>query len=317
MAKAPEGFDGTTKWDATKSALNTALNASRLTLNVGLDLFPTADVQAACTGEACCAAPDLAEPLTVPIGPGSDTVPTILSVLDTTSPGGGTPTAAGLARALDYYTNGDGFNIPGDKYVLLVTDGAPNCNAAAVCDATKCLLDLIPDSEPSPPVTNPCAGRGMDCIDDQSVMTEIQALSAAGVSTIVVGLPGSEPFAEYFNAFALAGGKPNPDPTATTAYYAVAESDGVTALTDTLFSITIDLVKDCIITYTKPPDDPGLVNVLVDCIAIPRDPTDGGDGSYWTLDMSTATITLGGPICDRILNQGVNRVDYIFGCPTI
>ena len=108
------------------------------------------------------------QPLTVPVGPAVDTVPRITEALDATSPGGGTPAAAALARARDYYTSGDGRNLSGDKYVLLVTDGVPTCNAAAVCDVTKCLPNLTPISEPSP-ITNFCAtaGGAIACIDDQ------------------------------------------------------------------------------------------------------------------------------------------------------
>jgi hypothetical protein len=308
----------TSKWDAMKTALGTALNKAKLTISFGLDLFPKADVVAACTGDTCCSTPAVGEALNVPVGPGADTVPTILSTLAATTPGGGTPMAAALSRALDYYVSGDGFGLNGDKYVLLVTDGGPNCDTAAVptCDAPACTRNLDPDPNCNLN-TNCCstAALAVNCLDDASVNTEIQALATAGIKTIVVGIPGSDPYVPYLNAFAQAGQKPNTDPNATTAYYAVAESAGSTGLAQTLQSITIDLVKSCVITYTKPPDDPELVNVLVDCAIIPREPTDGGDGSYWTLDMTTSTITLGGAICDKILAQGVNRVDYVFGCP--
>jgi hypothetical protein len=305
------------KWDAMKAALNTALNKARVTINFGLDLFPRADVAATCTGQTCCATSALGEPLTVPVGAGTETVPAILSALSAATPGGGTPMAAALARALDYYTVGDGFSLPGDRYVLLVTDGGPNCDTAATpsCDATACTRNLDPDPNCNLS-TNCCstAALAVNCLDNASVTTEIQALAIAGIKTIVVGIPGSDPYVSYLNAFAQAGGKPQTG--GTTAYYAVADSAGATGLADTLQSIAIDLVNGCVITYARPPDDPQLVNVLVDCALVPREPISGGDGSYWTLDMAASTITLGGPICDTILNQGVNRVDYVFGCPT-
>jgi hypothetical protein len=305
------------KWEAMRSALNTALTKARLTINFGLDLFPRADVASGCTGEACCQTSAVGEPLTVPVGPGSDTVPAILSTLDATTPAGGTPMAAALSRALNYYTAGDGSGLIGDKYVLLVTDGGPNCDTAAVsaCEGDKCTRNLDPDPTCNTSL-NCCstAALAVNCLDDVSVNTQIQALATAGIKTIVVGIPGSDPYVQYLNLFAQSGQKPNPDPNATTAYYAVAESAGATGLADTLHAITIDLVKSCVITYTTPPQDTEQVTVLVNCNPVPRDPTDGGDGSYWTLDTAAKTITLGGPTCDTILNEGVNRVDYIFGC---
>jgi hypothetical protein len=223
--------------------------------------------------------------------------------------------AAALSRALDYYVTGDGFGLTGDKYVLLVTDGGPNCDTAAVpsCEATACTRNLDPDPNCNTN-TNCCstAALAVNCLDDTSVTAQIQALAAAGIKTIVVGIPGSDPYVPYLNAFAQAGGKPQTG--GTTDYYAVAESAGASGLAQTLHAITIDLVKSCVITYTTPPQDPEQVTVLVNCNPIPRDPMDGGDGSYWTLDQGAKTITIGGPTCDTILNEGVNRVDYVFGC---
>jgi len=128
----------------------------------------------------------------------------------------------------------------------------------------------------------------------------------------VVGIPGSDPYVQYLNLFAQSGGMPQTG--ATTAYYAVQESAGASGLAQTLHDITVTLVKSCVINYTTPPQDQQQVTVLVDCKVIPRDPLDGGDGTYWTIDTAAKTITIGGPTCTNILNQGVNRVDYIFGC---
>jgi hypothetical protein len=55
--------------------------------------------------------------------------------------------------------------------------------------------------------------------------------------------------------------------------------------------------------------------VLVDCNFVPRDPpVDGGDGSFWTFDASYTNITLQGGICEQIVNQGAERIDYVTGC---
>jgi hypothetical protein len=304
------------RWDAMMSALDTVLNRSRNRINFGLDLFPAADVSSICTGDACCAMPALSAPPSIPVGPGIDTVPEILNALGSVSPGGGAPAAAALARALDYYTIGDGKYLCGDKYVLLATEGGPNCNTAAVpaCDASHCTrnLDPQPDCDPS---TNCCntPALAINCLDDQSVVSQIQALQAAGVRTIVAGLSSSDPYAAHLNAFANAGGQAQPG---ATAYYAVAESAGVMGLAAAVYPFTIYLVMSCVIAFDTPPQDPDSVSVLVDCEIVPREPADGGDGSYWMLDMDARTITIGGPACEKILNEGVDRVDYVFGCAT-
>jgi hypothetical protein len=304
----------TSKWDAMKTALSTALDRAKLTINFGLDLFPGADVPSTCTGEACCLTPALDTPSTVPVGPGTDTVPIILDQLNATAPAGGTPAAAGLARALNYYTAGEGAALVGDKYVLLVTDGGPNCDTAAVpsCEMDKCTRNLDPDPNCNP-ATNCCSTSALavNCLDDGSVNAQIQALADAGIKTIVVGIPGSDPYVQYLNLFAQTGGMPQTG-DAGSSYYAVADASG---LVKTLHDITVNLVKSCVIQYSGPLPDPTQVTVLVDCAPIPRDTTDGGDGTYWTINQVAHTITIGGPTCtDKILNEGVNRVDYIFGC---
>jgi hypothetical protein len=75
-------------------------------------------------------------------------------------------------------------------------------------------------------------------------------------------------------------------------------------------------LNHCDIPFSEPPRDPDLVTVLVDCVIIPRDPVDGGDGSSCVLDLAQNTIRLQGAICDKILNEGAMRMDYIAGCPS-
>jgi hypothetical protein len=311
MESTPAGLTGT-KWDAMRSAFSSALNMPRFTLNFGLDFFPAANVARDCTASACCAVPAPTEPLTVPIGPGSDTVPTILSALDATSPGGGTPIAAALARALDYYTTGDGRNLKGDRYVLLVTDGGPNCNGALSCTADTCTRNLDGFPECSPTV-NCCstAALAINCLDDRSVINEIQALASAGIWTIVVAMPGSDPYAQYLDQFAVAGGHTNP--MGPPYYYAVPSSAGVQGLADTLQTIIRDLVTHCGLVVDPPPVNPALFNLAVDCQAVTASANDADGG--WTLDLWTVTLT--GAVCDRIMNGTVTRVDYLLGCPTL
>jgi hypothetical protein len=99
-------------------------------------------------------------------------------------------------------------------------------------------------------------------------------------------------------------------------YYAAAKTGGVIALAIDLQEFQGIFLGSCITTLDEPPDDPNLVTVLVDCIVIPRaPPVDGGDGSYWVIDLDQKTLTLGGAICDRIKIEGVMRMDYVVTCP--
>ncbi len=240
MDDTPEGFE-TNKWEALKTALEEALPDVAKEMNFGVVLYPySSDEQIPldCSGDICCVAPT-GSTINVPIEKGTESVPKILSALNDTGPGGGTPTADALLAAYEYYTQGAGKQLKGDRYVLLATDGGPNCNGLNTCEGSTCTPNL--DGQCS--IDNCCEGMGNYCLDDQSVIEQIEALKNEGISTFVIGIPGTEQYAEYLDQFALAGGVPNPsgDPD----YYAVSAEDGVQALAQTFKDITTHLVRGC------------------------------------------------------------------------
>ena len=71
--------------------------------------------------------------MNVDVATGADTVSAILNSLASSLPAGGTPTSVALMRAYDFFTAGAGAYIAGDRYVLLATDGGPNCNPSTAC----------------------------------------------------------------------------------------------------------------------------------------------------------------------------------------
>jgi hypothetical protein len=102
-------------------------------------------------------------------------------------PGGGTPTAASLQQARAALT---AFATTAPRYVLLITDGLPNCNLAlnpATCATTT----------PGCPNTSTCVGTSCcglgakDCLDTTSTAAAAGALFAQGVKVYVVGFDQS------------------------------------------------------------------------------------------------------------------------------
>jgi hypothetical protein len=309
MTDEPEGFDAN-KWDALVQALDEVLNEAAPILNLGLVLYPysrqIAIPEKSC-GTNCCLLEVGEAAVNVPIAPGTESVGKILSLLESTPPGGGTPTADALRRAREYLTAA---TLEGDTYVVLATDGGPNCNFDLECDADRCTANL--DNQCS--LENCCDGNGEYCVDDESVTGEIEALRDAGIPTFVVGIPGTEDYAQYLDDFAEAGGVPNPDDPPS--YYAVDASGGVEGLTGVFRDITEQLVRSCEVELEREPPAPSLVNVAVDCTPI-RPEED--DGSGWELDTSAspALIRLSGPVCEEIQTSGAKRVDVVYGCKTI
>jgi hypothetical protein len=305
MADTPDGF-GSDKWSAMHDALETALGAVQDDINLGSDLYPFPDE---------CAVPS-GDKVRVPVQTGSTALPKILEDLAAAAPSGGTPTTAALARARRYFTTGAGAALNGERYVLLATDGGPNCNADLSCAASACTVNL--DGQCPMAVDNCCdpalAGPGAEagCLDDQAGVAEIEALAAAGVATFVVGIPGTEAYAGSLAAFAQAGGRPNPN--GPPKYYAVSAMGGAAGLADVLGVITQGLITTCRFRLDAAPPDPARLNVEIDGEVVPQPGPDG-----WELDRTAdpPTVVLKGETCARIQREGAQTVEIVYGCPTV
>ena len=312
MLQKPAGFS-VKKWDALKTSLAAALGKAKTKMSLGLELFPydpVTPIEVACVGN-CCSLPSGSAAITVPIESGPTAAPKILAAIDATSPGGATPTAEALKRAVDYYTTGAGKDVKGDKYVLLATDGGPNCNTSLTCDADHCTKNLDGTCGGG----NCCdsdGGSKIDCLDDAEVTTQLGALKTAGVKTFIVGIPGSEVYNKYLDAFAVAGGITSP--AAPPKYFAVNAAGDVASLTSVFELITGALITTCRLQLEKDPPDVSKLNVYVDGKLIPQGGPDG-----WELDTSTspATVVLKGATCESMTTKGAKVVSIDYGCPTV
>lgn len=326
MDGKPDPDSASTLWQATTSALKAALNDANDNVHFGLQTYPK-NVPLDCYPD-CCAMPDETDDgVTVPVGEGDDHRDTILTTLDRTSPGGGTPTAEALARAYQYFSSGAGEELEGDRFVLLATDGGPNCHEGLKCEADACTLNIdgncdLPNDE------NCCEANSEGCLDDSGTLDQIKLLRGIGVDTFVVGLSGSEEYASQLDAFADAGGRARSNED--DKYYKVGAEGSSDGLKKVLNKITKSLVQSCDVQLGEAPKDPNKLNVAVDCDVVPRGskPADLGEGgetsqadepSSWDLDNNTSppTVRLRGAICDTIETKGVERVDIVSGCPTV
>jgi hypothetical protein len=303
------------KWTAMKSALAQSLGSVKTEINVGLELFPyslTETIPLSCDSD-CCTVPDGDAAVVVPIRSAVRALSDISEELATTSPGGGTPTAKALEAALTYFTTGAGAALGGQSYVLLATDGGPNCDPGLDCDADSCTTNLDGTD---------CGGGNCcrfadtrdQCLDDVQVVAALDNLRNAGISTFVVGLPGTAQYGKYLDQFAEAGGEQNS--AGGSEYYAVSQSQGVQGLIDVFDTITTQLIRSCTVPLDAPPSKPDLVNVAIDCDVVPPM---SSDGSGWHFDDPNAPseVVLEGPVCDRLQANGAKRVDVLFGCPTV
>jgi hypothetical protein len=302
MLETPDGFDSD-KWSSIKGSLATALDAVKDGLSLGLLLYPS---------DGCDVPMDVA----VDVASGEAALPDITSALDDAEPSGGTPTAAALERALDYFQNGAGAGLEGEKFVLLATDGGPNCNADGECEASACTVNI--DDQCPMGVDNCCdpdmagEGAGEGCLDEDATTDAVDALLGEDVHTFVVGIPGTEEYASSLDAFAEAGGRAQSG--GPPSYYAVdAQGDEPGGLTDVLRGITSSLITTCRLQLGSEPPSLDKLNVKVDGELVPQSGPNG-----WSVDETTdpPTIELLGETCEKVETEGVESVEVLFGCPT-
>jgi hypothetical protein len=215
---------------------------------------------------------------------------------------GGTPTAGTLTALMPTLTG-----LGGKTYVILATDGGPNCNYALTCNASACCSNIEGDpgcAEDGGP--NCCASAPYDCLDAQASVAAIGALASAGVLTYVIGLPESGPYEGVLDQMALAGQTARAD---APYYFAVSSADEA-ALASALATIAAKVTATCTFTLSSPPPDPGMVNLYLDGQIVPQDPANG-----WTL--SDQTVTLVGNTCSEVLAGHALALRIVAGCPTV
>jgi hypothetical protein len=175
--------------------------------------------------------------------------------------------------------------------------------------------------------TNCCgSANSVHCLDDDASSDAVSRLGSAGIDTFVIGVPGSEAYASVLDDLADEGGRALVGEDQK--YFAVDGSGGVEGLIAVFRRITQDLVTSCDIQLSEVPESTINVNVAVDCEVIPQFAEGTGNGGaggaengeeQWVVDGVTdpPTIRLRGSLCDRIQDEGVDRVDVILGCPTV
>lgn len=220
-------------------------------------------------------------------------------------PRGGTPTAATL-RALEKPL----LAAPGKTFVVLATDGGPNCNVAASCGVDACIpnIEAISGCPPQGP-NNCCAAPEYspgNCLDLEATTREVRELAEAGIATFVLGVPGSETYASALADLAKAGGTALEE----APFYYRADVSGEAPLRRALRKIAAKIVASCTFKLKREPENPSRLNVYLDNEVLRRDGDDG-----W--DREGLEVTLRRGSCARVKSGDVLSVRIIEGCPTV
>jgi hypothetical protein len=214
---------------------------------------------------------------------------------------GGTPIAATLNSALVYLA---GVTDENERYVLLATDGAPNCNSSLDGSSCTCTSDN-------------CSVNELNCLDDTATYAAATALDAAGYPVYVLGIGGSSDWTSVMNEISTSGGGET---------YMVADTAGfLSALQDItggVVSCEFDVDWDSLDVGTS--TDPTLVNFY--CL---EDETDSpsltnvipfnegcasGEGWDW---VDEDTVTFCATTCQELKDGACGVVKATFGCETV
>jgi hypothetical protein len=235
----------------------------------------------------------------------------LLDRLGSTAPSGGTPTAATL-KDLEPTI----FGLAGKKtYVVLMTDGAPNCNAALSCDPDQCIPNIEHESIGSTKCEAPlncCDARQVGeagigyCVDADATAAAVAEYESAGIDTYVVGMPGSEQYSALLSRLAVVGHTAR---AGTTPYYAVSDTN---ELSDALKAIGAHVAITCDLPLVAAPENAGYVNVYFDGQAVPFD---ASNGWQWTSDQTSVQFV--GAACDTLSSGNVLNVQVLEGCKTV
>jgi von Willebrand factor type A domain len=263
---------GITRWSAVTTALASVLPSVDRELWVGLIQFP-----GAITAENQCG-----DNSRVELTPRSMNAARVLTALRSTTPSGGTPTFDALQTAANYYRTSTPVGRVRGRYLVLATDGGPNCNP--ILGGPSCVC------------TSPrgCGGpRGnLSCLDDARTIALITRLANDGVPTFLIGTPGADVAAlsPTLERMALAGGRPRRIP-GEPAYY---RAEDVGEFTTAFRTITTELVRCRYVT--NPLADPTRLSVVVAGREVPRDAA-RLDGWDWA-DARSGEILLSGAACE-------------------
>lgn len=289
------------KWTQVRVVVGKILRTLGPRANFGAMIYPGTGADTCAPGTEIMATRPGDPPSSGVDGPTTET----LLVRTQVPPYGGTPTSAALQAALPIVKA-----LPGKTFVILATDGAPNCNAFGSCGFDSCQPNIedVPGCPKEGPYNccEPPDGFRENCLDTSGSATAAAALKSAGIPVYVIGLPGTAAYEGVLDQLAVAGGTAL---SASPKYFAV-DAASEEAMLGILKKVAAKIVARCEFELKEEPADPKLVNVYVDDVVLPYDPT-----ATWKIEGKT--VTLLGATCDAVLRGDVLGVRIIAGCPRV
>ena len=261
------GCGANSKWAQVSAAIENVVMTTQTTVNWGLKFFGN-DSMCGVTAGAM-----------VPIGTSNYTA--IQAAFAGTAPSSYTPTEAALNSAVAYLQT---LTDPNPKYLLLATDGLPNC---------------------------PPGGKNATTDDSAGAETAVTNAKTAGFDTFVVGIATTADAMATMtlNQMAMNGGVPQTG--AATSYYAVSD----TASLEAALSSILSGIVSCSVTLPPNPPANSTVGISVTTasgdIAVPQSSTNG-----WSYSADMKSIVFNGTACTSLMSGAYTNIIFSYTCST-
>jgi hypothetical protein len=270
----------TDRWDGSRDAVIQVTGQFSDEIRFGLMTFPAwhdcSQIGSGCDRGTVDSCERGSENVTLDLG----TADAIAGALDAMQAAGNTPTAATLREAATKIGSGlagpDETAVP--KYILLVTDGEPNCG----------------DGKSS-------TSKPQDVSD---TVAAIDALTDQGVKTYVVGFQtaSNRALSENLDMMAAAGN------TGETKHRSVSSGADL----EQTFAELAGKAVSCSFSLEKPAKDPSFVLVEVDDKQVNLDDPNG-----WVISEDGKTITVQGAACEALQDGGEHKLDVRVLCEVV
>ncbi len=274
------------RWDILGATLGDVLRGGDPLLEIGAKIYPSVTEPISTPMEACAVDPG------IDLAPGPGRVSRLIDLIESTIPAGGTPTAEALSAVEQFFIGRPAPGVP--RFVVLATDGGPNCNPDPAVPLPECV----------------CTGGPMDCldptfgpyncIDERNTIEVISRLFGdLSVPIYVIGIddPSRPDLADVLDRMAVAGGRPREEPGARRFYSVGRRAE----LEEALTTIT-ETIARCVFELAPVPPLDATLELSVDGLIVAQDGTRSEGWDFTAPDRSE--ITLFGGACARITESG-------------
>ncbi|MDW8246932.1 MAG: vWA domain-containing protein [Sandaracinaceae bacterium] len=296
------GFDGSEnlprpfwRWTILRQAMASLLPLLGERMRSGAKIYPNPpppDAVEITAEVACQTSPQLDVPIAL------NSASTILRAIDAHDPFGGTPTVEAILVAREALRN----SREGRRFIVVATDGGPNCNPRLRVDPRRCVCTNVPEA-----CQHPTEGI-YSCLDDPRTLEVLRETHETwGIPVFIIGIPDeSRPdLIDFLDRMAVAGGRPRNVPGQRRFFSASNEEE----LREVLREV-IEAIGRCAFTLERAVEEDVVVEIRLNDQVLVEDPVNGW---MWS-ESSRQEIELTGPACERANRQGSRLEAWIQRC---